>query len=107
MNHKQSLINSLVSIAGDYQKVDFNSSHVQRWVEQFPDDSHKVLLRNLVSILEKTYYSKNEVEVFFQNVLQDDSIFLEPLYYITLFFSLINAEILFFLFVRPSISKGI
>lgn len=79
MNHKQSLINSLVSIAGDYQKVDFNSSHVQRWVEQFPDDSHEVLLRNLVSILEKTYYSKNEVEVFFQNVLQDDSIFLEPL----------------------------
>ena len=64
MNHKQSLINSLVSIAGDYQKVDFNSSHVQRWVEQFPDDSHKVLLRNLVSILEKTHYSKNKVEVF-------------------------------------------
>ena len=79
MNHTQSLINSLVSIAGDYQKVDFNSSHVQRWVEQFPDDSHKVLLRNLVSILEKTYYSKKKVEVIFQNVLQDDSIFLEPL----------------------------
>lgn len=75
MYNKIDLINSLVSIAKDYQNVNFDSKHVQKWVEQFPDECHEVLLRNLVSILEQTYYSKNKVENYFREVLQNSSIF--------------------------------
>lgn len=75
MDTKNDLINDLVFIGKDYQKLNFNQLHVVNWLNQFPIATHEVLLKNLVSMLGKTYFSKSKIEDFFLCSLKDNRIF--------------------------------
>lgn len=62
LEHKNSLINQMVTICKDYENDTFNFFHVSEWIEQFPDEHQITILSNLVNILKKTYYSKQKIE---------------------------------------------
>ncbi|ATH71808.1 phosphoribosyltransferase-like protein [Bacillus altitudinis] len=51
-------IQNLVSIVKDYQRVLFNEDHVKRWLRQFDQEDHDLILHELSVILKKTYLSK-------------------------------------------------
>ncbi|WGU99137.1 hypothetical protein QJS56_11160 [Bacillus altitudinis] len=51
-------IQNLISIVEDYQRVLFNEDHVKRWLRQFDQEDHDLILNELSVILKKTYLSK-------------------------------------------------
>lgn len=58
---KNTLIGELVKICGDYKNINFDSNHVNTWINQFNVDDHIFILENLVRILKKTYFSEDYV----------------------------------------------
>lgn len=77
MKDTLSLISSLVAVVRDYGNMDFNDEHVQRWLDQFPEEHHKVILTELGSILDKAYLSKMETKRMISEIAADSNIFSE------------------------------
>lgn len=74
-NETASLIHSIVDIAKDYEGIDFNINHVKKWLNQFPIEQHELILKELNSVLSKTYLSKEEVTGFLSNLIMNNKIF--------------------------------
>lgn len=79
MKDTASLISSLVAVVGDYGGMAFNDKHVQRWLDQFPEEHHKVILKELGSIMDKAYLSKKETKRMISEVAADRNVFSEGL----------------------------
>jgi hypothetical protein len=55
------LIDELISIIGDYRVVEVDADHVARWLSQFGAAHHDTLLRELIAILSRTYFSRDRI----------------------------------------------
>lgn len=79
MEMKRTLINSIVNTAKDYEGIDFNYQHVETWLGQFPLEEHELILTELNNILSSSYLSKVNVIEYFDDLLDSDILFLEPI----------------------------
>lgn len=75
----QESLQSIVDIAGCYRQGElgfqFDTNHVQRWVNQFDQNIQKILLDELAYVLNQTYISRKKMKAFllsFFNALQTD-----------------------------------
>ncbi len=75
----ENLITEIVEIARDYKGTVFNNGHVSKWLSQFPENHHGLILNELHSILSKTYFSKQMVIEMFRATLKNDAIFVNPI----------------------------
>lgn len=87
---KVDLINSIVEIARDYEGADFNKKHVEKWLDQFPIGYHNLIIKELHSILDKTYFSKNTVIKILKLLIESEQIFSQPIEE----YSFINPQVL-------------
>lgn len=64
----QESLQRIVDIAGCYRQGElefqFDTNHVERWVNQFDHSARKALLDELVYVLERTYVSREKMRVF-------------------------------------------
>lgn len=65
------LMNNLINIAGDYENCNFNKEHVERWLEQFPEEYHQIILSELNFVLDKTYISKEKTQNFVNQIINN------------------------------------
>lgn len=75
----QALVDSLVEIAEDYRNCNFNGKHVKKWLNQFPEEYHEVILTELNSVLSKTYFSESRVVEILIEFIEDKKIFVKPI----------------------------
>ena len=80
MIETKNLIGNLVNIAHDYNNCEFDEEHVVKWLEQFPQVHHKVILRELNNILEKTYFSRDRVKDIVFELLNDREVIIGNIY---------------------------
>lgn len=79
MNRVEELTRKLVTIGQDYTNCEFNEEHVLKWLNQFPQKSHEVILKELNLVLEKTYFSRNRIQSIISLMLKDKKIIEERL----------------------------
>lgn len=73
------LVKEVVDIAHDYQNCEFNEKHVNKWLRQFPESYHEVILRELVFTLAKIYVSKSQMISYVESVMKTKMIFSESM----------------------------
>lgn len=76
MNEQAAAIQSLLAIIGDYrahERQPPDVEHVEKWLSQFPQESTLDVLRELVQVLGKSYYSKAKVIAEFSNLVENSN----------------------------------
>jgi len=68
------LIGDLVSIVGDYENCEFNEAHVERWIGQFPQQYHELILSELNHTLSKTYISKEDMYEYVHEIINNEKV---------------------------------
>lgn len=74
MNERAALIQRLLAIISDYRAHDRlppDVEHVEKWLSQFPEDSALNVLKELVGVLEKSYFSKSKVIAEFAKLVEN------------------------------------
>lgn len=69
------LISSLLAAVSDYGNRNFSDGHVERWLEQFPAEHHKVILKELANVLGRSYLSRMEMKRMIGEITADANIF--------------------------------
>lgn len=75
MPERQRLVAELLAIILDYRQgriIEPDEAHVERWLAQFDEDFQLDVLQETVHILEKTYFSKSQIEENFSGLIYDD-----------------------------------
>ncbi|WP_339251797.1 hypothetical protein NSQ43_15930 [Sporosarcina sp. FSL W8-0480] len=70
-----SLVKELVEIAQDYENCTFDEAHVTKWLSQFPERYHEVIMREFVYIIGKIYVSKSQMINYVDSIIKSDKIF--------------------------------
>ncbi len=76
MNERAALTLRLLAIISDYRTHERNppdNAHVEKWLSQFPEESALNILRELVGVLEKSYFSKKKVINRFARLIENRS----------------------------------
>lgn len=71
----QKACEKISSIISDYRAGEIptpDATHVKRWINQFPSAVRQDLLDEMAHILDKTYFSKADVQNFFDVVLKNE-----------------------------------
>lgn len=68
------LVDELVEIASDYENCRFDQNHVRQWLEQFPEQYHKIILSELNYILERTYISKKSSYDYIDAIINNEKV---------------------------------
>lgn len=79
MNEKRKqLIEELLEIIGDYnmsQGLVMDIDHVQKWIKQFDKEYRDIILSELIHILKKTYFSREDVKAYIKSMLTSEEVF--------------------------------
>lgn len=70
MTERAVLVQQLVTLSMDYQlgKIGtFNANHVERWLNQFPEECQNSLLKELNFVLAQSYIQKKHLQDFIEN----------------------------------------
>ena len=77
MLERKDLLVSIATTIEDYRKGEIpppNPDHIDRWIGQFNADVQVPLLRELDFVLNKTYFSKNDVTGYFSDQIKNPKI---------------------------------
>ncbi|MEY2926238.1 MAG: hypothetical protein RL367_715 [Pseudomonadota bacterium] len=72
MPERMRLLRSIAEITADYREGEVappTPEHVARWIEQFPQDVHEPILREMEHVLHRQYLSRTRVEKFLSGVI--------------------------------------
>ncbi len=77
MTERQQLLESIVATTADYRAGDLvapTPEHVDRWVGQFSDEVQLPILREMNTVLKKTYFPLKRVTRFLRNLLKNEEL---------------------------------
>lgn len=74
MSTRSELLQSVADIISDYREGEIppvDSNHVNRWIEQFPEDVQEPMLEELAHVFDKTYLSRDTIETFLRKLVHN------------------------------------
>lgn len=77
MTEHAQLLGSIATTIADYRADELPAptpDHVDRWVRQFKDDVQVLLLRELDYVLKKTYFTRDFVQEFLDDLVRDEEL---------------------------------
>lgn len=73
----QALLKSIADVVADYRAGEIESpsqAHIQKWVEQFPENVRDPLLSELLHVLAQTYIPKTRVQSFLAALISNEKL---------------------------------
>jgi len=77
MSERNDLLESIAGMIKTYRQGEIpepTSEHVDRWLRQFTKDQQLPFLRELNYVLDRTFFTKDNVEDFLQNLAKNEKL---------------------------------